>query len=381
MVEAVNAPIRVLHLGSPSGLFGAERWILSLASHLDPRRVESIVGVVNDAHYDDVPLCREARRRGIATIVIDGFGKVNVAAVRELRRYLVDNRIDILNTHFYKTDLIGLLAARGTGCLVVSTPHGWAVRPSPALWLYEKLGKLSLAFMDAVVPLSKSLMESFRWTPGLSGKLHLIENGVDLLEARQQVEIDAGLVALRASGRLILGYIGRLEAGKDLETLLRALAGEAPRHWHAMLIGEGDHGGRLRALAVQLGVTDRVTFVGYREDRLTFLKGFDAFVLPSRSEGIPRCIMESMAAGVPVVASDIPGCRNLIDGSTTGLLFPVGDEHALRECVVRLAGSADLRASIIVGASSLVEARFSCERMAREYESLYERLIRQRRAG
>jgi glycosyltransferase involved in cell wall biosynthesis len=376
----VSAPIRVLQLGSPSGLYGAERWIISLISHLDSGRIESIVGAVNDGDYDDVPLCRMAQSRGFESVVIRGHGRVNLAAVRELRRYIVANRIDILHTHFYKADLIGLLAARGTDCLVMTTPHGWAVRPTPSLWVYERLTKLSFPFMDAVVPLSTGLMQSLKWTPGLSGKLHLIENAVDLSEAKQECALEAGLAALRASGKFVLGYVGRLDAGKDLETLLRAMAGNHHPHWHVVLVGAGDHGDQLRALVKELGIGDRVTFTGYREDRMAFLKGFDVFVLPSRSEGIPRCLMEAMAAGVPIVASDIPGCRNLVDGSSTGLLFPVGDERALRERVVELSESPERRDSIVEGARRFIEAKFSCERMAREYETLYENLIRKRSA-
>ena len=376
----MSAPIRVLQLGSPSGLYGAERWIISLISHLDSGRIESIVGAVNDGDYDDVPLCRMAQSRGFESVVIRGHGRVNLTAVRELRRYIVANRIDILHTHFYKADLIGLLAARGTDCLVMTTPHGWAVRPTPSLWVYERLTKLSFPLMDAVVPLSTGLMQSLKWTPGLSGKLHLIENAVDLSEAKQECALEAGLAALRASGKFVLGYVGRLDAGKDLETLLRAMAGNHHPHWHVVLVGAGDHGDQLRTLVKELGIGDRVTFTGYREDRMAFLKGFDVFVLPSRSEGIPRCLMEAMAAGVPIVASDIPGCRNLVDGSSTGLLFPVGDEQALRERVVELSGSPERRDSIVEGARRFIEAKFSCERMAREYETLYENLIRKRSA-
>jgi glycosyltransferase involved in cell wall biosynthesis len=379
-VGAVNAPIKVLHLGSPSGLYGAERWIISLISHLNSGRIESIVGAINDGDYDDVPLCRMAQSRGFESVVIHGQGKVNLRAVRELRQYIVANRIDILHTHFYKADLIGLLAARGTNCLVMTTPHGWAVRPSPSLWLYERLTKFCFTFMDAVVPLSTGLMQSLKWTPGLSGKRYLIENAVDLSEAKQECALNAELTALRVSGKFILGYVGRLDAGKDLETLLRAMAGDQHPNWHAVLVGAGEHGGQLRAIVAELGIADRVTFTGYREDRMAFLKGFDVFVLPSRSEGIPRCLMEAMAAGIPIVASDIPGCRNLVDGSSTGLLFPVGDEQALRERVVELSDSAERRASIVDVARQFIETKFSCERMAREYELLYEDLILKRNA-
>jgi glycosyltransferase involved in cell wall biosynthesis len=232
----VKPPVRVLHLGSPSGLYGAERWIISLVSHLDAQRVKSVVGVINDGKYDDVPLCRLAASRGFETVVINGLGKVNLGAIRELRRYIVDNQIAILNTHFYKADLIGLLASRGTNCLVVSTPHGWTVKPTASLWIYERLTKLSFAFMDAVVPLSAGLMQSLRWTPGLSGKVHLIENAVDLSEAKRDCPLDPAIQELRESGKHIIGYVGRMDAGKDLETLLRAMAASQRSHWHAVLV-------------------------------------------------------------------------------------------------------------------------------------------------
>jgi glycosyltransferase involved in cell wall biosynthesis len=194
------------------------------------------------------------------------------------------------------------------------------------------------------------------------------------------LSVAAELLALRASGKYILGYVGRLDAGKDIETLLRAMAGNQHPDWHAVLVGAGDHGSVLRALVAELGIEDRVTFTGYREDRMAFLKGFDVFVMPSRSEGIPRCLMEAMAAGIPIVASDIPGCRNLVDGSTTGLLFPVGDERALRDRVVELSESPDRRAAIVDVARRFIETKFSCVRMANEYESLYENLILKRDA-
>ncbi len=86
-------------MGSPSGLYGAERWILSLISYIDPDTVESIVCVINDAGYEDIPLCRVARERSFQTAVVDAHGKVNFEAVRALRKYNVANKIDVNHTH------------------------------------------------------------------------------------------------------------------------------------------------------------------------------------------------------------------------------------------------------------------------------------------
>ena len=376
----MNTKLRVLQLGSPSGLYGAERWIIGLISYLDPQKIESTVGVVNDRDYSEIPLCRMAEAKGIESVVIDGYGRLNGAAVKRLRDYIVNTQVDILHTHFYKADLMGLFAAWGTDCRVISTPHGWASKPPPSLWVYENISKCFLPFMDAVVPLSTGLMESLRRVPGLPRHLHLIENGVDVSEVTQDSDIAAELQDLRSQGKYILGYIGRLDAGKDLETLLRAMVGTRNPDWHAVLVGDGDHRQALERVAIESGISDRVSFFGFREDRLSFLRGFDVFVLPSRSEGIPRCLMESMVARVPIVSSDIPGCRNLVDGSTTGLLFPVGHSEALQRCIAELQNSKERRDAIVESARRLVETKFSCARMARQYETLYQTLGSQRRA-
>jgi len=123
-----------------------------------------------------------------------------------------------------------------------------------------------------------------------------------------------------------------------------------------------------------LGISDRIHFYGFRSDRLAFLKGFDVFVLPSRSEGIPRCLMESMAAEVPVIATDIPGCRNLIDGENTGLLFPMNDSEALGNRIRKLSHAEDLRMTLGQNAKAYLEKHYSASRMAREYEKLYSNL-------
>lgn len=373
--------LNVLHLGSPSGLYGAERWILALVAYLDPELVESTVGVINDQEYLQIPLCKAAEARGIRTVTFDGFGKVNLAVLKRLREYIIEEQIDIVHTHFYKTDLLGLMAARGTDCRVISTPHGFASRPSRRLWLYENVGKLVFPFMDVVVPLSNALFEALTKIPGMRRNMKLIENGVDVREASAERPIADELGVLKNQGKFVIGYIGRLEAGKDLETLLRAMAEDDHPDWHAALVGEGAHRVQLEKLAKQLGLVDKVSFFGFREDRLAFLAGFDIFVLPSRSEGIPRCLMEAMASRVPVIASDIPGCRNLVDGSTTGLLFKVGNEHELEQRITGLQQSNALRKSLADEARRFVERKYSCERMAREYEDLYKQLVPLRSAS
>ena len=204
----------------------------------------------------------------------------------------------------------------------------------------------------------------------MARRLHLIPNGVDLTEIDAAGDPPPELAALRRKGPVI-GYAGQLIARKNLAILLSAFAAWPRSDASLVLVGAGDTRGALEAQAAALGIAGRTHFTGFRADRLEWMKGFDAFVLPSRLEGIPRCLMEAMALRLPVLASDIPGTRELVRHGETGLLFPMGDAAALAEGLDRalLDGSAMGKA-----ARNLVESRFSGAAMARAYEALFARL-------
>lgn len=372
--KAGTRKLRVLQLGSPSGLYGAERWILALIRHLDPKKIESVVASIKDAPDATAPLCTEASGLGFKSVVFHCHGKLNWSAVRKLKKFILTNGIDIVHTHGYKTDLIGYMATRGTNCRIVSTPHGFTKDPDLKLRLYELMAKAMFPLMDAVAPLSVELESELKRIPGLKGKLSLINNAVDIDEIKSSSVMAPEISAMRKDGEFIIGYIGRLTPGKGLDVLFDAVAKHGEPNWRLALVGDGEQAEELKALAARLGISERVGFFGFRPDRLAFLKGFDVFVIPSRSEGIPRCLMEAMIAGVPAVASDIPGCRNLVDGKTTGLLFPVDDPRALADSIKKLASDDLLRRRMSNKACEFIESRFSARRMATEYETLFSKL-------
>jgi len=95
----MSSQIRILQLGSPTGLYGAERWILALIKHLNPERIESLVGLIKDEPGLQSPLCSEAEKLGFKTHVFEAPGKINPTAVKLLRSFIQENNIDILHTH------------------------------------------------------------------------------------------------------------------------------------------------------------------------------------------------------------------------------------------------------------------------------------------
>lgn len=367
-------PIRVLQLGSPSGLYGAERWIMALVRHLDPTKVESHVAVIRDEGAVDPPLIKVAADAGFKTHIINALGRFNWSAVTKLRALIRSERIDVVHSHGYKTDIAALLAARGTNARIVTTPHGWSVDAGWKLALYEKIDRAIYPWFNAVVPLSDALHGGLAGRVGLARNLHLIPNGVDISEIDA---IDGAVPELeqwRTQGDFIVGYIGQLITRKGLPTLLRGFADWQHPAKRLVILGEGDQRAALEALAVELGIADRVYLMGFREDRLRWLKSFDLFVLPSTLEGIPRCLMEAMAARVPIIATDIDGTRDIVIHGQTGILFPVGDSVALSGWLQH-ASDARLRSSWATNARMHVEQYHSGAAMAAQYSDLFRNLM------
>lgn len=366
--------IKVMQLGSPTGMYGAERWILALVRHLDPEQVESIVAVVRDEPSLTAPLCQYAANYGFRTWICEAHGRVNWSAVRQIREYIIANNIDVLHTHAYKADLIGLFATRGLRCKLVTTPHGWSTGAGFMLRIYEALDRAIFPWFDAVVPLSEKLYQELQDSRRLQGRLHLISNGVDIAEIDAVTEMTSEMLAWRAAGDFVVGYIGQMITRKGLDVLLEAFARLNVPNKRLAMIGEGPQRAELELLAGSMGIADRVQFFGFRDDRLSLLKGFHAFVLPSRLEGIPRCLMESMAAGVPVVSSDIPGSRDLVDHDRTGWLFKLDDVAALTHALQRCTDPAE-RDRVAVAGRSWVLEHYSAAAMAGKYQQLFNRLL------
>jgi glycosyltransferase involved in cell wall biosynthesis len=235
------------------------------------------------------------------------------------------------------------------------------------------MGRWVLRSFDAVVPLSDALYRGLAKDRMISKKLHKITNGVDIEEINDAMHTPPELDAFREFGPII-GYIGQLIARKDIQTLLSAFAQLNRNDARLVLVGEGDARDSLENQAHSLGVADRVLFTGFLPDRLAWLKAFDVFVHPSHLEGIPRCLMEAMAAGIPVIASDIPGNRDIVLDMETGLLFPVGDIRALTHALNFALGPQTN--GYVHSAKGLIHNHYSAKAMAAAYQDLFAIMVK-----
>jgi glycosyltransferase involved in cell wall biosynthesis len=140
------------------------------------------------------------------------------------------------------------------------------------------------------------------------------------------------------------------------------------------LLGDGSQRQELEYQASGLACANAIEFLGFRSDRLELLSNFSLFVMTSSLEGIPRCMMEAMAVGVPVVAYDIPGVDQLVEHGKTGLLAPFGDKKALADCCKQVFDDTELAGTLSRNARDMVNKRYSAARMANEYEALFRSL-------
>ncbi len=191
-----------------------------------------------------------------------------------------------------------------------------------------------------------------------------IPNGVDLPEL---------VPAQRADDRLL--FAGRLHPQKDVQTLLDALALMPERTGLRLdVVGDGPDRARLEQSARDLGVASRVTFHGETDDVHAFIARATALVLPSLAEGLSNSLLEAMAAGLPVVVSDIPANTAVVEHGVEGLVFAAGDAQDLASCLMKLLDDPGSRAEMGRNARATVEARYSIDSIAAAYQRLYREL-------
>ena len=235
----------------------------------------------------------------------------------------------------FQTTPIAAVSARRAHIPFVVTAHIGDLRAVPgpigvAARVHEAtIGRAILRLSTRAFAVSEAVAAHLRsLDPGLA--VDLVPNGVDLSR------FTAGDHA--PHGGLRVGFLGRLVRNKGPEVAVRAVA-EATRSGvdaSLSLVGEGPERSNLERLAVRAGVRDRVRFEGYRPDPEAWFHGIDVLVRPSITEGMPLGVLEAMAAGVPVIASDIPGNAGLVRDGESGILVPIGDHAALARALQRV---------------------------------------------
>jgi glycosyltransferase involved in cell wall biosynthesis len=318
---------------------------------------------------------------GISHVALEHATRVtapveDVLLLKELVSTFRRLRPDIVHTHNPKPGVLGRLAAKATRVpLIVNTVHGLYALPTDP-WPKRAAGyaaeRLAAACSDAELVQNPEDVETFARLRVPAAKLHLLGNGIDLGRFDPAGPLAEGRARLRAEwgigpDEVVCGLVGRLVWEKGYQQVFdaaHALRQRCPR-LRIVVIGPSDldKGDAVSAEALDRARSDGVTFLGFRDDTEALYAAMDLYVLASWREGFPRSAMEAAAMGLPIVATDIRGCRQVVDHGVTGTLVPVRDAPALADAIAALVADDALRARYGAAAREKAVAEFDQQRV------------------
>ena len=368
-----NRPKHILHFISSAGLFGAENVVLTLARNFNKNGMTTIIAALDDARNPHTEIVTQANKEKIPAITIRSNGRWDLGVIFRLKKHLIYSNIGLLHTHNYKSNLLGLLAAKLVGIPVVSTAHGFTGM-TRAVSFYESLDRFILRFFDRVVVVTEGVLRRF---PPL--KKRLIKNGLDIAKfsnaksQRMDIRKKFGI----SEGDIVIGTVGRLSKEKNQKLLLNAAKELVKKHNHLkfLIVGTGPEEKHLKLLAVDRKLSANVIFAGFLTNMPDVYQAMDIFCLPSLTEGVPLTVLEAMASKVPVVATWVGGDPGLFVDGKTGLLVESENVESLVVKLSDLTTDAQKRTELSSNAFSFVSENFSQEKMVENYRRVYEELL------
>jgi glycosyltransferase involved in cell wall biosynthesis len=359
-----------MFVSSHARLGGAERYLELLVDRLGPGWLTGAVCL------EDGPLVERLRQRGVATTVLL-TGPRAVAGARSalrLRRVLRRTRPAVVHANGIKAALVSALATFGTRLPVVWVKHDFT---------YDgRVARLLARRCRAVIGVSAAVVETFG-SRSLDEKVHVVHNGLPAVKPDRERGRRLVAEALGLEPSAVIGLVGRLDRDKgqhELVAVLPEIVRRAPGV-HVALVGaenpaRPEYVAELRSALARQGLTEVVSFLGFREDVLELISGFDVVVVPSvpderglGREGFGYVGLEGFAVGTPVVAYDDGALRETL--GDCALLVPAGDRAALADALLRVLDDAGLRARLVGCGRERLEGRFSAETMVDAMKERY----------
>lgn len=388
--------LTAMHIISNLDTGGAQEVVRTLAAYLP----EAGCGVVV-CTFKDGPLRQSIEELGVAVEVLPrrrasvlnlpGFLRDMLRIRRALLTLVVRHNVTIIQTHLLRVlDFLVLsLRLRIPQLLIFWTIHNYnfALRKDqlpchrwllgPKRLIYRLLYRLGTRWVSGFVAVSGEVAPAIVQTIGsVQSKISVICNGVDVQRYMQPV--DRGTIRrqlnLPEDARLLI-VVGTLKTQKGHRYLLEALPeviGDCP-DLHLLVVGDGELRADLMQQTRTLGLDGHVHLLGNRQDVPSLLAASDYFVLPSLWEGLPMALIEAMASGLPVIATEVSGTRQVMLPGKTGLLVAPGDVDQLRAALMELATNPEAARSMGAAAQQRVIAAFSAHKQAAEHVALYQR--------
>lgn len=357
------------------GIGGAARHVQMICELIDKDGFEVVVAA---SPLEDPKFLDRLAATGVRVVSIPmrrGPHPADAWAMWKLLRLMRRRRFSLVHAHTSKPGLLARLPAATLGLPTLYTPHGFYFHYDIPGWkksFYRQIERFAGRCTTKLVCVTEEearQAEEARIVPREA--LVVLPNAVRLDECvakrpREEVRREFGIPAHAP----LLVMVGRLAAPKDPFTLVRAAARLDPAV-HVLFAGDGPQKEDVAALARELGMAGRVHLPGHRDDPMDLTAAADVSVLSSKWEGLPFALLEAMALSVPVVASDVSGCRDALGGSAAGRLVPVGDADAMAKALGELLANPKARAEAGAAGRALVEEKYSSGKWIARLEAVY----------
>lgn len=369
-MSATGKPVNVVHLVLTLNIGGLEKVVYDLVRFAARDEFATRVLCLNEIGA----LGPTFKDSGIPVESLGHHGKGIRREISALAKRLSELRPDVLHTHNAAAHIVGAPAARWAGVpVVVHTRHGMHEVQG---WKTTFGNRIASWLTHRMVAVSAAASEVSRRNDHISDdRLEVIRNGVDLnLYRRRECE--------PTNGRFRAIHAARLDnTTKDQRTLLRAVRYVVDREplFELDLIGDGPDRAPLECLCDELKLRPYIHFLGFRHNVHALLPEADLFVLSSVTEGLPMTLLEAMAAGLPIVSTDVGGISELVANGETGVLVAPQNPEALGEAILKLVHDPRRAAQMGQAGRRRVEQEFDVRVVTARYEELYRTLLRENR--
>jgi len=364
----------VLHTIDTTGPGGAETVFIELATRLPVDRYRPIVVIRGEGW-----VCDELRRRGIEPVFMHNKGSFNLRYLAALVDLVYRERIDLIQSHLLGSNvycsLAGLIARRP----VVATFHGTVDFEKKNRLTWAKYRTIN-AGADRVIAVSEELRNAIlERTLIKPAKIQVIYNGIRTADYQRPHSAELRNRYGWYGNEVIIGSLGNIRPAKGYHILLHAAAILKQENSRLRFViagqGKGELFDELLHLRDQLGLEDRVKFLGFCEDAAGFLSSLDLFLSSSVSEGMPLSAIQAMVAELPVIATRCGGYEELVTHAENGWLVDAGDPQAIAEGIRLLAEDEKLRMKLANNARIHAIGKYDIKAMISAYASIYDGLV------
>jgi glycosyltransferase involved in cell wall biosynthesis len=304
----------------------------------------------------------------------------NITKYIRLWKFIREQNIDIIETVFFDSIMVGVITAKLAG-----VKHIISCRRDMGFWYSKPLLKILVFlnyFTDRIIVNSQAIkLHIANHEKISSAKIDVIHNGIDVdkFATINRTNLHAEFPSINFDDKIV-GFVGNFNRQvKRVDLFIRALANviKEDQRVKFVILGDGKLKPQLLQLSQKLGVENYLIWTGRKDNPVPYIKAFDIGVVSSDSEGFCNAILEYMAAGLPVVATDTGGNPELIEDGGSGFLVPVNDHHALAEKISFLLANKDTAFAMGQRGKKIVEEKYSWDKIIKEYEAYYENLASQ----